>query len=109
MTAPAQQDAAKCAAREREPTERLAGARWQPIGETSVLAYDPPPFTIPLFLRNKSRGECQTALKRWRFRRGSDGPHDWPMRQRQPSSLIAQPAFQIFVIWRILSPAKSMT
>jgi hypothetical protein len=30
-------------------------------------------------------------------------------RQPQPSSLIAHPAFQILVMWRILSPAKSMT
>jgi hypothetical protein len=30
-------------------------------------------------------------------------------RQPQPSSLMAQPAFQIFVMCRILSPAKSMT
>jgi|SRR6516165_11514732 len=29
--------------------------------------------------------------------------------QLQPSSFIAQPAFQIFVMWRILSPEKSMT
>jgi hypothetical protein len=28
--------------------------------------------------------------------------------QAQPSSFIAQPAFQIFVMWRILSPSKSI-
>ena len=44
------------------------------------------------------------ALRRHR----TQSPLRWAA-QAQPSSFMAQPAFQIFVMWRILSPSNSMT
>lgn len=51
------------------------------------------------FLR---RVNVATSLRAWQTLRT-------PGRYVQPKSLIAQPAFQIFVMWRIFSPSNSMT